>query len=229
MNQQDFRIKNPSITLYAFHLRTDMTTEVVAEAPHLWEKLTQLSDYFSIPELQQLPEELICYQAEQYYPDGEQGHKTDYLELIQPHRYLNFSPVAQTEDLTLSGFVYPLRLHDIYAVDFSLLFENQTVDVSDCHNFNPQACLLPNNIQASLGQTLLLYAEPAEGVVADKTLADQCLQAFLQDFDQPNLRLIKSMGQLFGSPIFEYEEFPKYDGQNPNELLQIWVWLAENQ
>jgi hypothetical protein len=93
------------------------------------------------------------------------------------------------------------------------------------HPFNPQGCLLPTHIQASLGQTLLLYAEPLETVTDYQTLADECVQAFWQTSNQASPRLINK-GKLFGSPIFEYEHFPKYDAQNPNELSHILVWLG---
>jgi hypothetical protein len=74
MTQPKLRIKNPSLTLYAFHLRHD-AMGLVDEAPHLWEKLTQLSEYFSAPELQELPAQLMCYQNGNYYPEGELGAK----------------------------------------------------------------------------------------------------------------------------------------------------------
>jgi len=233
MTQKNLRIKNPSVTLYAFHLRTDMATEVVADAALMWEKLTQLSD--KMPALRQLPEKLICYKNGKYNPEGEQGQQTDYLELIQPERELRFSSAAP-DDLTLSGSVYPLRLHDTYAVDFTLSFQNQEVTVNHLHLLNPQGCLMPNYIQASLGQTLLLYVEPLEDTVADKDFADECVKALLQEegknltgfqngsgLDHPSLI---NQGKLFGSPIFEYETVPKLDAPH-NELTHILVLLGK--
>jgi hypothetical protein len=236
MTQQNLRIKNPSLTLYAFHLRTDMTTEVVTDAAHLWEKLTQLSDNLSMPELQKLPEKLICYKKGKYHPASEQGQRTDYLELIQPERELRFSSVVQ-DDLTLSGSIYPLRVHDIYAVDFTLSFKNQEVTVNNLRQFNPKGCLMPSHIQASLGQTLLLYAEPLEGAVADKNFADECVKALLQE-EGKNLTgfqnlsglgypSLSNQAKLFGSPIFEYETIPQLDASHLNERTHILVWLGK--
>jgi hypothetical protein len=240
MTQQNLRIKNPSLTLYAFHLRTDMTKEVVTDADHLWEKLTQLSDNLSMPELQTLPEKLICYKNGKYHPAGEQGQRTDYLELIQPERELRFSSVVQ-DDLTLSGSLYPLRLHDTYAVDFTVFFKNQdkqeAVDIKHLRRFNPKDCLMPSHIQASLGQTLLLYAEPFEGAIADKDLADECVKALLQE-EGKNLTgfqnlsglghpSLSNQAKLFGSPIFEYETIPQLDAPHPNERTHILVWLGK--
>jgi hypothetical protein len=224
MNQQNQRVKNPSVTLYAFQLRSDMTAKVVKDATHLWENLAQLSKPFSISALGQLTDKLICYQEGKYHPDGEQGQPTYFLELIQPERKLSFSQQGQTDSLMLSGSVYPFRLHDVYAADFTICYKNQDVEVNQLHRFNPQACLLPNHIQASLGQTLLLYAEPVESVTDYQSFADEYVQAFWQTSNQSSPRLINK-SKLFGSPIFEYEHLPNYDGQNPNELCHILVWL----
>ncbi|OQY47927.1 MAG: hypothetical protein B6247_25850 [Candidatus Parabeggiatoa sp. nov. 2] len=202
-----------------------MTTEIVENAAHLWENLTQLSDKFSIPELQQLTDKLICYQNGKYHPDGEQGQPTHFLELIPQDNKLSFSQEEQTDSLTLSGSVHPFRLHDVYAADFTIGYKNQEIELNQLHRFNPQGCLLPTHIQASLGQTLLLYTEPLDSVTDYQTLANECVQAFWQTSNQASPRLINK-GKLFGSPIFEYEQFPKYDAQNPNELNHILVWLG---
>jgi hypothetical protein len=231
MIPQNLCIKNPSVTLYAFHLRTDMETDVVKDAAHLWEKLTQLNEPFSIPELQQLSEKLICYKNGKYNPDGEQGQLPYFLELIQPERELNFSSATQ-DGLTLSGSVYPLRLHDTYGVDFTLSFQNQEIAVNQLHQFNPQGCLMPSLMQVSLGQTLLLYAEPLENTVADKDLADECVKALLQE--GKNLTGFQNLsgltqGKLFGSPIFEYEITSQFEAPHSNELTHILVWLGKHE
>jgi hypothetical protein len=228
MIQQNLRVKNPSVTLYAFHLHTEMAKkEAVTDVTHLWEKLAQLGDNFSIPELQALPEKLICYQYGKYSPVGEEWQGTDNLELIQPERELRFSSVTQ-DNLSLSGSVYPLRLHDTYAVDFTLSYKNQELTVNQLRQFNPQGCLMPSNIQASLGQTLLLYAEPLEGVIVDQHFAEECVKALLQDAKQlcPSMR---NQGKLFGSSIFEYEIISKFDAPHPNESTHILVWLGEHE
>jgi hypothetical protein len=225
MNRKKQRVKNPNVTLYAFHLRTDMTTTVVEDAARLWENLAQLSQKFSISELEQFTNNLICYQNGKYNPDGEQGQPTHFLELIPQENKLSFSQKEQTDSLTLSGSLHPFRLHDVYAVDFTICYKNQEIDVNQLHRFNPHGCLLPTNIQASLGQTVLLYAEPLEDVTDYQALADEYVQAFWQTSNQSLPRFINK-GKLFGSPIFEYEEFPKYDAQNPNELSHILVWLG---
>lgn len=64
-------LHNPSLTLYAFHLRSSIgqeREEIVPEASRLWEQLTDLGKMLQIPELQTLPQALICYQDGTYNP-----------------------------------------------------------------------------------------------------------------------------------------------------------------
>lgn len=227
MTQPNLRIKNPSVTLYAFQLRSEMTNAVVADAHHLWEKLTQLGELFAMPALQHFTDQLICYQNGQYYSDGERGHPSHFLELIQPERELSFSSVLR-DNLTLGASIYPLRVHDTYAVDFTLNYQNQTVDVNQLCRFNPQACLMPSHIQASLGQTLLLYAEPIGEEMVLSDLATECVNALLQDTQQTCPALVHQ-GQLFGSPIFAFETITPDNAPHPNKLFHILVWLGKHE
>jgi len=218
--QTSYRVKNPSVTLYAFHIREDFASEEVVEnAPLLWESLAELSETFSVPELKELPEKLICYKEGQYNPAGEQGEWTYRLNLLQsPDGLLKFRPVSGSDGLT--GSVYPVRFHDTYAADLTLLCENQEIEVSQLSHFNPKGALLPSRIRASLGQTLLLYAELPDGKEADRELADECVKAFMKDSDRPCPGFSKQ-GRLFGISVFEYENY-EYD---PMKRCHIWVWL----
>jgi hypothetical protein len=82
--------------------------------------------------------------------------------------------------------------------------------------------LLPNAIQPSLGQTLLLYAAPAVYNPYRK-LADESVKAFVQD-KQPASVDFRAEGKLFGSPIFEYDSREDDAGQR----CHILVWLQDN-
>jgi len=222
MTKPNLHLKNPSLTLYAFHLRSDAMAEVVADAPDLWEKLAQLGDYFAAPELRQLPAQLICYQNGHYYPEGEFGKNTHYLELM-PQRKWHFSSVLQ-DNLTRRGWVYPLRLHDTYAVDFTVYYPNQTIAIEHLRQLNPQDCLNPNFIQASLGHTLLFYAESLSHTFDDRVLANCCVEALFTETASISL---SRRGQLFGSPIFEYEVISPTT--HPNRLLHLLVWLGKHE
>ncbi len=218
-------IVHPTLTLYAFHLRADAEAEVTPNATHLWEKLAQLSDVFSAPQLRELTKNLICYQKGQYKPQAEPASLS--LELIQtsPHE-LRFSLPPQ-KALNLNASVYPLKLHDVYVVDFTLFCYNKTVEINQLHHFNPQGALMPNQIQASLGQTLLFYAEPAGKGIADQSLADECVKALLQGSQQSCPPCIEQT-RLFGSPLFVYETLSP-NVPSPNELTRILVWLGQDK
>lgn len=80
--------------------------------------------------------------------------------------------------------------------------------------------MLANQIQSSLGQTIVLYGEPTGNPKEDRTVADACVDAFWHDTTLQRPTFIAE-GQLFGSPIFEYD-----NGQEkPSEQGHILVWL----
>jgi len=220
---QDYQIRNPSITLYPFHVRDDFDEgfqAVAKNAQDLWETLADdIGKTFNIPELQSLRNHLICYQNGQYYPSGE-DKQTDYQELITSSpKTLRFQPTSQPDNLQLNGSIYPLRLHDTYGADLTLSAPDLTIPITQLQYFNPNGCLLPDNIKPSLGQTLLLYAEP---ISFDhyRRLADACIQAFWHNDPQYAPKLIAE-GKLFGSPIFEYDD----RNLNPAKRCHILVWL----
>jgi hypothetical protein len=221
MTQPKLRIKNPSLTLYAFHLRHD-AMGLVDEAPHLWEKLTQLSEYFSAPELQELPAQLMCYQNGNYYPEGELGQRTEYLQLMRNEWHFSSS---LANDLTRSGSVYPVRLHDTYAVDFTVYYPDKMVDIKQLAQLNPQGCLMPSFIQASLGQTLLLYGEPSYTTISEQEFAERCVKAL---FTETHALSLSRQGQLFGSALFEFEMISPPEATPPNKLIHILVWLGKH-
>lgn len=228
MNPLNLRVNNPSLTLYAFQLRTDLATEVVEDAARLWEKSIQLGNQLAIPELQQLTSKLLCYQAGHYTPDAEHGQPTHFLKLIQPEGILRFAPLEQSNNLTRTGSVEAFRLHDVYAIDLTLQYSKQVMEVNQLNRLNPQGCLLPQAIQASVGQTLVLYAEPAEETTPDQALAEACVKALWQDtaFSPPTL---VNQGQFLGCPIFEYETIPSQPAVHSNELQHLLVWFGKDQ
>ncbi|MUG92910.1 hypothetical protein F7734_10835 [Scytonema sp. UIC 10036] len=66
---QNFGLRSPSITLYAFHLRNSANQGfalTVPEASQLWEQLVVFGNTLQIPELQTLQQKLICYENDQY-------------------------------------------------------------------------------------------------------------------------------------------------------------------
>ncbi|OKH43635.1 hypothetical protein NIES2101_29885 [Calothrix sp. HK-06] len=174
---QTQRIRNPSLTLYAFHLRNDISQgaeKATVEASQLWESLADVGQTLGIEELQNLRQKLICYENSVYNPVVEEKIYPQQLTLLPSgeesidFRFINHSGVD------LNGLLSPFRLHDIYAVDLTL-FSEDTIDITQLSQLDPKNILSSEKIRASLGQTLLLYAEPVEALDDYQVLADTCV------------------------------------------------------
>jgi hypothetical protein len=233
MNELDtnWKLESPSLTLYAFHLRNDITTgnqQVVSKANALWEQCISFGKQRDIFILKSLKVRLRSYTDEkekgkyQYTPANEDREATeaekpyldDWLELarIDPQLDQARHLVFDDQKLGLKGEIYPLRIHDTYAVELTLRYQ-ETVDFSKLKFLNPT-----NLIQGSLGQTLLLFAKPVNvPKSAYQDFANHCVKELLPQ--QSGDFKPSSVGQLFGSPIFEY------DNENSSERYHILVWL----
>ncbi|MEG4579560.1 hypothetical protein QUA71_08110 [Microcoleus sp. MON1_C5] len=223
---QEWQIKNPSISLYPFHLRDDRDEgykQVAKNAQILWENLADnVGKEFNINELKSLRDQLICYKNGVYYPDGEEENLTPEKLLIPDGKTLKFQPITQPDNQKLDGSINALRVQDTYIADLTFCYKDVTIKVADLTRLNPEGCLLPKAIQPSLGQTLLFYAAPA---VYDtyRKLADESVKAFVQD-KQPQSVDFRAEGKLFGSPIFEYDSRE----DDVRQRCHILVWLQEN-
>ncbi|OLT58083.1 hypothetical protein [Moorena bouillonii] len=208
-------IKNPSVTLYAFHLCQDLSQELGQlrpDADQLWQHCANLSEPFGIPELKSLPEKLQS-------PPTQTPITNRYIKLLPDNGRLTYTPPLQIEGSALTVEVYPVKIHDTYALDLTLYYQNVTVPASQFSRLNPQGCLLASTIQPSLGQTLVLYGEPVGTPEEDRKLADACVDAFFQGTDQKPQFM--AFGQLFGSPIFAYDN----GKEKPTEQCHVLVWL----
>ena len=225
--QEAPQIKNPSITLYPFHLRDDSDEgydAVAKNAQSLWENLADnVGTQFNSNELKSLRDKLVCYKDKQYYPDDKLENRNNGKLLIpNSGKTLDLEPITQPDLPKLFGSIYPLRIHDTYTADLTFYYQNSTIKVAELNQLNPQGCLLPNAIKPSLGQTLLLYAAPAVYDTYPK-LAEECVKAFVQNKRQapPEFR---TEGRLFGSPIFEYDSRE----DDAAKRCHILVWLQDN-
>jgi len=111
---QSISLKNVSLTLYAFHLFKDAETDHLQNADQLWENIAKLSQPFNFPDLKQFSQKIL-----------DKSHiDSSFLNLL-PCIYEEY----QKEDLFCK--VIPLKLHDTYAVDFTVYFKNKTISLDD--------------------------------------------------------------------------------------------------
>ena len=226
MNSEQ-KIKNVSVTLYPFHLRTDFGRgfqETAANASQIWEKLADIGKKFQIPALEKLRDSLLCYEEGKYSPKKENAESLEQLS----EKEIEFKIDAFWEDRPLEGSILPSRFQDSYTADLTFFYPESPIPVAELKRFNPVSasadksvrCLLPPSLQPSIGQTILIYGEP---VVYDgyRELADACIASFVGE----ELSLsYKNQGQVFGSPIFEYSN----SELDPSQGCHILVWLQDD-
>jgi hypothetical protein len=199
-NYSTTALNNLSFTFYGFHLRNSLNQgeTPVPEATQLWEQLTKLGQSLNIPELQTLTSELICYQDNQYYPAAENRKNEKYFSLLNnKKKYLEFQ-IPNSIGLIIKALLTPYRVHDTYAVDFTLTIENlPALEILSNLNFNFFSDLKP-----SLGKTLLLYAEPSASLTNYHSLSNTCINQLFVRVN--NLELIAE-GKLLDCPVYAYD------------------------
>ena len=219
----DQELRNPSLTLYAFHLRTGTSRgpkQVASNASQLWDQVIRLGQKLHIPELQSLKRTLLCYQAGQYQPTLEDQLPLGQQSLLpQGEDSLNFPLIIQTDNVGLELRVSfsPFRIHDTYAIDLTLS-SSDPITLEQLSQLNPQGFLLPPHIQASLGQTLLLYTEVDAPQKDDRAIADACVA---QLFHNQAIPEFFAEGKLLGSSIFEYDTL----ATDPTQQRHVLVWI----
>ncbi|WP_207714024.1 hypothetical protein [Scytonema sp. UIC 10036] len=224
-------MKNFTISLYAFHLRhslTDSPDEVDANANLLWENLAQLGEKsLQFPKLKNLRQNLICYQDdEKYEPKLELGRQTDWLTNLRNPGSLKLGSISTAESFKIKGNLQPFLVNDTYAADLTLSPEPSSVsiDASQLQLFKSD-CLLPSNIQASLGHTLWIYGE------VDASEDCQALAyKYAEELAGKNLNpVLVNHDKLFGSHLFEYQATDPNEPHNLAKECQILVLLNNSK
>lgn len=212
-------IESAKLSLYAFHLSHDATSgeeQRTKDSDRLWQTFAQLGEHLQIPSLANFRQFLTL-------PKGTVVFQELLSEEIK--RCLRFSFPPQETHHPLShrhGELYALQIHDTYAADLTFHYR-KPISVADLTNLNPEGKLLPNSIQASLGQTLVLFAKPQTELNSEqlRKLSDRCLDALVQPLDPSLKPSYLSQGTLLGSPIFEYDNF----AEDPQQSCHVLIWL----
>jgi hypothetical protein len=227
-------VENPKLTLYAFHLCHDFASaegQRVGDSDRLWENFAKLGQELAIEPL------ATC---QQWLNLPEHGGTILFRELLSEEigRCLRFpilpADAKNTSEPRRNGELYALQIHDTYAADLTFRYDGK-VSINQLKNLNPQGKLLPDRIQASLGQTLVLFAKPIiKPIIKEdnsppenwRSFADRCVKNLLAEAAphwQQNLSYLGE-GKLLSSPIFAYETYQNL-AENTAESCQIIIWL----
>ena len=197
------KVAYPKLTLYAFHLRQNLANDSkpVKNANHLWEKCQKIGQKLGIPKLENLS-----------IPNNQE---------ILDQGFIEFTAIQHQNNLDLTGEINRLLIHDTYAVDLTFRYPEQEVELNNLKGLNQYNCLLPRKIHASLGQTLVFFAQPVKNIDDEKSFADACVKALISEDKFKELKLdCKKQGKLLNSSIFEYN-----NTDIPKKQCHILIWL----
>ncbi|OCQ91638.1 hypothetical protein BCD67_09020 [Oscillatoriales cyanobacterium USR001] len=110
-----------------------------------------------------------------------------------------------TQQIALRNELTTLLLHDTYFTDLTFFSPEEIDFIPDkIAQFSPTA-FLPQNINASLGQTIGIYAEVTDKTEANRDLADSYVRNFLKETEYENNKITAFDGNnLLGIPLFQY-------------------------
>lgn len=222
---------NPKLTLIAFHLCKELTQEKAVDGELIWSNLAGVSSYLGIHELQQLPQLIQQGQAlnrdrtiEDLESDRSLFTQKEKIEELLPSKVLNFEHPA-TENLpAIEGGIYPTRIHDTYAVDLTINYASDRFPINLLSTANAEGCLLPSQINASIGQTLILFdrrLHPVENYADIATASVKEISKTDNDSTVPNL---VGKGKLLGGEIYQFTG----DRLDPTQRKHILVWLLSS-
>ncbi len=219
-------VENAKLTLYAFQLCHDITLaegQRVPDSDRLWQTLAALGQTLAIPALS-------IWQQWLNPPTTDTDSPFQELLSTEIGQCLRFpfppTPNPENPIPDRNGELYAVQLHDTYAADLTFRYPGR-VPLHQLSHLNPQGKLLPDHIQASLGQTLVFFAKPIinEGNPPPenwRNFADRCLENLLAEA-APHWQNPAYLGEgtLLGSPIFAYEHLT----ENPANTCHLLIWL----
>ncbi|MEL7420250.1 MAG: hypothetical protein AAGK10_17010 [Cyanobacteria bacterium J06555_3] len=220
---------NPKLTLIAFQLCKELTQEKAVDAESIWSNLAGVSSHLNIPELQQLPQLIQQGQTlnsdrttENIDSDRPLFTQQEKIETLLPDSIIGFAHPATASLPAIEGGVYPIRIHDTYAVDLTINYDSDRFPINLLSIANAEGCLLPSKINASIGQTLILFDRRLHPVEDYIPIATASVKEIAKADRSAAIPRLVGSGKLLGGEIYQYEG----DRLDPTQRKHILVWLA---
>jgi hypothetical protein len=228
-------LEHPKLILQAFHLCQARTK--VEDAETIWESLANLGTPLGIPDLHKLPQltqperERISHVGGNIAnSDSSQHRQQQIIDLLPdlPDKILKIDIPAAATSPSVTGGIYPALIHDTYTIDLTRCYDRSTMPIAELgKQLNPKGCLSPSQIQASIGQTLILFGRPVnwsdDGAEFAQS-AQNCAAALVQDASDPPKLHLSGRGKLLGGSIFEFES----EHPDPTQRYHLIVWLDDH-
>ena len=224
---------NPKLTLIAFHLCKELTQEKAGDAKSIWLNLAGVSSQLNIPELQQLPQ--LIQQSQTHQSDRATENldsdrplfaQQERIEKLLPSEVLEFEHPATESLPAIKGSIYPIRIHDTYAVDVTINYASDRFPLNLLSTANTEGCLFPSKINASIGQTLILFDRRLHSVEDYADIATASVKKIAKTDNDASLPKLVGKGKLLGGEIYQFEG----DRLDPTRRKHIIVWLlASNE
>jgi hypothetical protein len=220
-------VKNFTLSLYAFHLCQTFDNaldEVDDDASLLWENLVKLGDEgLPFHELKNLRSHLQCY-TDNIYKQAQYER----IKYKLTHRdNVELGDISTAAGFQIHANLQAFRLHDTYAADLTLYpNDTQDIEIDQLQLFQPKS-LLPDVIQASLGQTLWLYGKVNATENECEELAEKFAIALLAGTSlNPKL---ENVGHLLGGLLFEFQAIHPNYPEDSTQDCHIFIWLNYQQ
>ncbi|MEM7590133.1 MAG: hypothetical protein AAF383_01185 [Cyanobacteria bacterium P01_A01_bin.83] len=224
---------NPKLTLIAFHLCKELTQEKAVDGELIWSNLAGVGSHLGIPKLQQLPQLIEQGQAlnsdrptENRESDRSLFAQQEKIEPLLLNEILSFNHPATESLPAIEGGIYPIRIHDTYAVDLTINYSSDRFPINLLSTANAEGSLLPSQINASIGQTLILFDRRLHSIEDYATIATASVKAISKTDNDTIVPNLVGKGKLLGGEIYQFAG----DRLNPTQRKHILVWsLASNE
>jgi hypothetical protein len=145
-------VKNPSVSLFGFHLSHDLSQPLGtlrADANQLWAEVANLSQPLQSPQLADLTAQI------NRHPNTQASLEKQPLPLLGTDPATGqanvFAIPTQIENCPLALTARPYQLNDSYAIDITLESKQTVISATDFFKAcNPTGCLLADQFKVSL-------------------------------------------------------------------------------